>query len=91
MRAHPHCKDTANGRHSQDVAQIFFAVCRQVLLWRLLLSWDGALASALAQSESGIFGGFHDFAFARAFVVDAYEVKHTVNEHAVEFVIVVFS
>ena len=89
LRAHPHCKDTANGRHSQDVAQIFFAVCRQVLLWRLLLSWDDALA--LAQSESGIFGGFHDFAFAGAFVVDAYEVKHTMNEHAVEFVIVVFS
>ena len=53
------------------------------------MSWDDAMA--LAQSESGIFGGFHDFAFARAFVVDAYEVKHTVNEHAVEFVIIVFS
>ncbi len=89
MRAHPHCKDTANGRHSQDVAQIFFAVCRQVLLWRLLV-W-GDCAMALAQGEGGIFGGFHNFTFAGAFVVDAYEVKHAVNEHAVEFVIVVFS
>lgn len=50
-----------------------------------------AFYPSLAEGERSIFCGFHDFTFARSFIVDAHEVEHAMNEHTVEFVVIVFT
>ena len=40
------------------------------------------------EGQGMVFGGFHDFAFAGTFVVDAAEVEDAVNDDAVELLVV---
>lgn len=40
------------------------------------------------EGQGAVFGGFHDFAFAGAFVVDAAEVEDAVDDDAVKLLVV---
>ena len=46
------------------------------------------LGNRREEGQGAVFGGFHDFAFAGAFVVDAAEVEDAVNDDAVELLVV---
>ena len=41
--------------------------------------------------ECFVFGGFHDFALSRSFVVDAAEVQNAVDDDAVQFFVIGFA
>ena len=58
------------------------------ILWVSLVIIIGMNLVLLPHGEGSLLCGFHLFAFAGAFVVDAAEVQNTVDNHTVQFLVV---
>ena len=56
--------------------------------WKKSNFFSAGSGNRRKEGQGAVFGGFHDFAFAGAFVVDAAEVEDAVNDDAVELLVV---
>lgn len=56
--------------------------------WKKSNFFSAGSGNRREEGQGAVFGGFHDFAFAGAFVVDAAEVEDAVNDDAVELLVV---